>query len=66
MRPERVSELANYPCIQKFVLSHLAMQFGDVRAMLRLPTGCGEARIENGCNFAAAATICTQISQMTF
>ncbi|MGH8248812.1 MAG: hypothetical protein ACREUU_20575 [Gammaproteobacteria bacterium] len=62
MRPECVPQLANYPTVRRFVLSHLAMQFGDVRAMLRLPTGDGETRIENGCNFAAAATICNLIS----
>lgn len=62
MRPEHVPQLANYPNVQRFVLLHLAMQFGDVRAMLRLPTGNGETRIENGCNFAAAATICNLIS----
>jgi hypothetical protein len=62
MRPENVPELAKYPSIRTFVLSHLSMQFGDVRAMLRLPTGDGDTRIENGCNFAAAATICNLIS----
>src|SRR4029077_13800183 len=62
MRPEHVPQLADYPNVQRFVLSYLAMQFGDVRAMLRLPTGEGENRIENGCNFAAAATICNLVS----
>src|SRR4029077_1367748 len=62
MRPEHVPQLANYSNVQRFVSSHLAMQFGDVRAMLRLPTGEGETRIENGCNFAAAATICNLVS----
>lgn len=62
MRPEHIPELARYPRIQAFVVHHLAMQFGDVRAMLRLPTGDGESRIENGCNFAAASTLCNLIS----
>jgi hypothetical protein len=62
MRPEYVPELAQYPQLQVFVVDHLATQFGDVRAMLRLPNGEGESRIENGCNFAAAATLCNLIS----
>jgi hypothetical protein len=66
MRPEHVPELAQYPHVQQFVLHHLAMQFGDVRAMLRLPIIQRAARqedvIENGCNFAAAAAICNLIS----
>ena len=61
MRPEAVPQLAQYPNVQRFVRDHLAMQFGDVRAMLRLPIG-GEIGIDNGCNFAAAATICNIIS----
>jgi hypothetical protein len=62
MRPENIPELANYPHIRAFVQQHHGMQFGDVRAMLRLPTGAGENRIDNGCNFAAAATLCNLIS----
>ena len=62
MRPEHIPELANYPHVQIFVQGHLAMQFGDVRAMLRLPTGNGDERIENGCNFAATSHLCNLIS----
>ncbi|MFL5241283.1 MAG: hypothetical protein ACJ8FY_04185 [Gemmataceae bacterium] len=62
MRPENIPELANYPTIRAFVQQHHGMQFADVRAMLRLPTGEGENRIDNGCNFAAAATLCNLIS----
>ena len=66
MRPENIPELTMYPHVQAFVQHHLAMQFGDVRAMLRLPiiqrAARPEDRIENGCNFAAAATICNLIS----
>jgi hypothetical protein len=62
MRPEQVPELSKYPHVKMFVTEHLAMQFGDVRAMLRLPTCAREDSIENGCNFATAATICNLIS----
>jgi hypothetical protein len=62
MRPEHIPELANYPHVQAFVVGHLAMQFADVRAMLRLPAGVGDERIENGCNFPATAHICNLIS----
>jgi hypothetical protein len=62
MRPEHIPELANYPHVQAFVQCHLAMQFGDARAMLRLPTGAGDERIESGCNFAATAHLCNLIS----
>jgi hypothetical protein len=62
MRPEHIPELVNYPYVQAFIVGHLAMQFGDVRAMLRLPTGAGDERIENGCNFPATAHICNLIS----
>jgi len=60
MRPENISELAAYPNVREFVRGHLAMQFGDVRAMLRLPLQREE--IENGCNFAAASWLCNLIS----
>jgi hypothetical protein len=62
MRPENIPQLANYPTVRAFVQQHHGMQFADVRAMLRLPTGEGENRIHSGCNFAAAATLCNLIS----
>jgi hypothetical protein len=62
MRPENIPELAHYPHIRAFVQQHHGMQFADVRAMLRLPTGEGENRIDSGCNFAAASTLCNLIS----
>lgn len=62
MRPEHIPALGQYPNIHNFVVNHLAMQFGDVRSMLRLPVGDGDQRIENGCNFPGAATICNLVS----
>ncbi len=32
-----IPELQNYPHVFTFVRDYLSMQFGDVRAMLRLP-----------------------------
>src|SRR5262249_22527673 len=46
--------------VREFVRQHLAMQFGDIRAMLRLPLR--REGIENGCNFAAASCLCNLIS----
>lgn len=65
MRPEDVPELERYPHVKSFVASHVAMQFGDVRAMLRLPTGQGEDRIEHGCNFVAANAVCNIVSGLS-
>lgn len=66
MRPESIPELAKYPKVQWFVENLLAMQFGDVRSMLRLPVKKRaqkkEDKVENGCNFAAAASLCNLIS----
>ena len=55
-----IPELQNYPNVSGFVEKHLSMQFGDVRAMLRLPLR--RPRIEAGCNFAVAAILCNLIS----
>jgi hypothetical protein len=60
MRPEAIPELEGYPHVHAFVRDHLAMQFGDVRAMLRLPLP--SVHIENGCNFAAAGLLCDLVS----
>ena len=63
MRPEQIPELAVYPNVQAFVQHHLAMQFGDVRAMLRLPLP--HEAITNGCNFAAAAILTNLVSAVS-
>ena len=65
MRPEDVPALERYPHVKKFVASHVAMQFGDIRAMLSLPTGQGGDRIEHGCNFAAANALCSIVSGLS-
>jgi hypothetical protein len=62
MRPENIPQLALYPTVCAFVQQHHGMQFADVRAMLRLPTGTGDSRIDTGCNFAAGSTLCNLIS----
>lgn len=49
-----------YPRIHDFVVNHVQMQFEDVGAMLRLPIQA--YGIINGCNFAAASTICNLLS----
>ncbi len=54
-----IPELGRYPNVSDFVENHLSMQFGDVRAMLRLPLP--EYDIAPGCNFAAAAVLCNLI-----
>ena len=55
-----IPELQNYPHVFTFVRDHLSMQFGDVRAMLRLPLR--KSGIEYGCNFAVTATLCNLVS----
>ena len=55
-----IPELQNYPHVFTFVRDHLSMQFGDVRAMLRLPLP--ELGIEHGCNFAVTDRLCSLIS----
>jgi hypothetical protein len=60
MRPEHIPELAHYPAAQAFVRNHISMQFGDVRAMLRLPLP--REGIDHGCNFAATAILTNLIS----
>ena len=55
-----IPELQNYPHVFTFVREHLSMQFGDVRAMLRLPLP--KIGIEHGCNFAATDNLCSLIS----
>lgn len=55
-----IPELRNYPHVFTFVRDHLSMQFGDVRAMLRLPLR--KSGIEYGCNFAVTATLCNLVS----
>ncbi len=55
-----IPELQNYPHVFTFVRDHLSMQFGDVRAMLRLPLP--KSGIEYGCNFAVTATLCNLAS----
>ena len=69
---KQIKEFSPYPEVQKFILGHLSMQFGDVRDMLRLPipdldapaTGpeFDEYRMTHACNFAAAAVLCNLIS----
>ena len=49
-----------YPNVSDFVEEHLSMQFGDVRAMLRLPLP--EPGLEHGCNFAVTDRLCSLIS----
>ena len=53
-----IPELQRYPHVSGFVKHHLSMQFGDVRAMLRLPL----PGIEHGCNFAVATVLCSLVS----
>ena len=60
MRLSDIPELQNYRHVSPFVRDHLSMQFGDVRAMLRLPIP--ELGIEDGCNFAVATVLCSLIS----
>jgi hypothetical protein len=60
MLAEQMPEFAAYPHVQAFVQGHLAMQFGDVRAMLRLPLP--HEGITNGCNFPAASWLCNLVS----
>ena len=55
-----ISELQSYPNVSDFVEKHLSMQFGDVRAMLRLPLP--EPGLEHGCNFAVTDRLCSLIS----
>jgi hypothetical protein len=69
---KQMKEFSSYPEVQKFIIGHLSMQFGDVRDMLRLPlpdldlpaTGpeFDEYRMTHACNFAAAAVLCNLIS----
>ena len=55
-----IPELRLYPNVSGFVENHLSMQFGDVRAMLRLPLP--EPGLEHGCNFAVTDRLCSLIS----
>jgi len=60
MLPSQIPEFKAYPAVNVFVRDHLAMQFDDVRGMMKLPLpGVG---IRAGCNFAAAAILCNLIS----
>lgn len=58
-----IPELQSYRHVSLFVRCHLSMQFGDVRAMLRLPLP--EPGLEHGCNFAATAVLCNLISGLS-
>lgn len=58
-----IHELRRYPNVSDFVENHLSMQFGDVRAMLRLPLP--ELGIEHGCNFAVTDRLCSLISGLS-
>ncbi len=63
MRLSEIPELRNYPHVFTFVRDHLSMQFGDVRAMLRLPLP--EPGLEHGCNFAVTDRLCSLISGLS-
>lgn len=58
-----IPELQSYPNVSDFVQKHLSMQFGDVRAMLRLPLP--EPGLEHGCNFAVTDRLCSLISGLS-
>ncbi len=60
MLPSQFPECKAYPAVHSFVTYHLAMQFDDVRGMMKLPLP--EVGIRTGCNFAVAATLCNMIS----
>jgi hypothetical protein len=60
MLPSQCPEFKVYPAVDNFVTYHLAMQFDDVRCLMKLPLP--EVGLGAGCNFAAAATLCNLIS----
>lgn len=60
MLPSQFPEFKTYPAVNSFVTNQLAMQFNDVRCMMKMPIP--EVGIEAGCNFATAATLCNLIS----
>lgn len=60
MLPSQFPEFKAYPAVDNFVTYHLAMQFDDVRGMMKLPLP--QVGIGAGCNFAVVATLCNLIS----
>jgi hypothetical protein len=63
MEAHDIQELQKYPAVHDFVRTQVSMQFGDVRAMLRLPLP--ELGIAHGCNFAATAILCNLLSGLS-
>src|ERR1700682_6366665 len=56
----QIVDLKNYALVRDFFVSHLDMQFSDVRAMLQFPRP--DVGIKPGCNFAIVSTICNLLS----
>jgi hypothetical protein len=60
MLPSQLVDLSSYPRVSSFVTGHLDMQFDDVRSMMKLPRP--KQGLTGGCNFAAAATLCSLLA----
>ena len=60
MLASQLAPAMEYPCVQRFVVDVLDMQFSDVRAMLQLPRP--DIGIKPACNFAIVSTLCNLIS----
>lgn len=55
MLPSQFPEFKAYPAVHSFVTYHLAVQFDDVRGMMKLPLP--EVGIRAGCNFSGSCNI---------